>query len=148
MSNIEPSKFKFINFWVKESVFKLHGQADLELSFNLQPSGRIFPHLNQFELDLHLIISDRLDLLRIEVKSVSIFEVDDAESLSVDNKFLLINAPAIVYPYLRAYVATLTAQSGINALHLPAMNLTPMGEVLRKNISVIADGLAPSTEVL
>lgn len=38
------------------------------------------------------------------------------------SNFPRINAPAIAYPYLRAYVSNLTLQSGVNPAMLPTIN--------------------------
>lgn len=39
-----------------------------------------------------------------------------------NSHFILTNAPAIAYPYLRSYVSTVLLQSGYTPLTLPAIN--------------------------
>lgn len=39
-----------------------------------------------------------------------------------------VNAPAILYPFIRAYIATCTSQSGIPAVILPLINLAGNNE--------------------
>ena len=43
------------------------------------------------------------------------------------------NAPAIIFPYVRAYVSSLTVLSGIDAVNIPTMNLTSIAEDLKEN---------------
>ncbi len=135
MKQPEVSKFQFSNFVVQESFFQFIERGDYEFSFEFSPSGKVFPSLGQFELHLGLKLREKNDLVKIDIKTISFFSYEEEGSLA-DNKFFTTNAPAIVYPYIRAYIATLTAQSGIGTITMPAMNLSSLGDVLRKKISV------------
>ena len=129
------SKFKFNNFVVLESHFLIVERGDYEFSFKFKPSGKVYPSLGQFELYLDLQVREKNNLLKINVKTTSYFSYEEEGSLT-ENKFFTTNAPAIVYPYIRAYIATLSAQSGIGTITMPAMNLSPLGDILKNNISV------------
>jgi preprotein translocase subunit SecB len=48
--------------------------------------------------------------------------------------FLYLNAPAILFPYLRAYISTLTTLSGLDTYTLPTMNLSSLKDELEKSI--------------
>ena len=59
----------------------------------------------------------------LDIKAMFDFLTD--EEISEEFKqshFPRINAPAIAYPYLRAYVSNLTLQSGVNPAMLPTIN--------------------------
>lgn len=43
------------------------------------------------------------------------------------------NAPAIIFPYVRAYVTSLTVLSGIEAINIPTMNLSSIADDLKNN---------------
>lgn len=135
MKKPEISKFQFSNFIVRESHFAILERGEFEFTFEFSPSGKVYPSLGQFELYLDLKVHEKNDLVKVEVKTISFFTYEEEGSLA-DNKFFTMNAPAIVYPYIRAYIATITAQSGIGTITMPAMNLTPLGELLHKNIEV------------
>jgi len=49
--------------------------------------------------------------------------------------YFVVNAPAIVFPYIRSYISALTALSGLEAVNLPVMNLTSLKEELKNNIT-------------
>ncbi|MEZ3531658.1 MAG: protein-export chaperone SecB [Muribaculaceae bacterium] len=61
------------------------------------------------------------------------------ESINCDeaqrNAFLCHNAPAILFPYMRAYVSCVTAQSGMSPVIIPTINLRKEGENLLAQIS-------------
>lgn len=131
------SKFQFINFVVRESHFVFVERGEYEFSFEFDPSGKVYPDLGQFELHLNLKVQEKNSLVQIEIKTTSFFAYEEEGNLA-DNQFFTMNAPAIAYPYIRAYISTLTAQSGIGTITMPAMNLQPLGEVLRSKITVIS----------
>ena len=48
--------------------------------------------------------------------------------------FFTMNAPAIIFPYIRGYISMLTSLSGCGNVLLPTLNLTSLGEKLAQNI--------------
>lgn len=46
-----------------------------------------------------------------------------------------INAPAIMFPYIRAYISTLTALSGIDTVIVPTLMMAPLKEEILQSIS-------------
>lgn len=57
----------------------------------------------------------------ISVKFAGIFEKLGETAVPIDT-FKSINAPAIIYPFVREYVASLTLKAGIGNVLLPAVN--------------------------
>lgn len=134
----QPAKIQFINFLVNEShiVFKEPGEQKISIGF--LPSGVIFKDLNQFHLELAVNIREEADKFHINLKTTSIFEYPEEADLEVyKNSYFIVNAPAIVFPYLRAYISSLTALSGMPTLNLPTLNLSELGEGLKEKISEV-----------
>jgi len=77
-------------------------------------------------------------LFFIDVHTKSTFSYDKTVDLSeyLEGLFIL-NAPAIVFPYLRAYITNITTQSGMTPIILPTLNLTNLGENLKQKINVL-----------
>ena len=84
---------------------------------------KIFSDKNKFAFKIvfNLTINDIEYDLNIE----AMFNFKTDEEITEDFKnshFPKINAPAIAYPYLRAYVSNLTLQSGVTPVMLPTIN--------------------------
>ena len=84
---------------------------------------KLFSNKNKFTFKIifNLIINDREFDLNIE----AMFNFETDEEITEEFKtshFPKINAPAIAYPYLRAYVSNLTLQSGVTPVMLPTIN--------------------------
>jgi len=135
MSTIVNASFKFNDFLVKESHFVLNGAGEYEFELSMTPSGIVFPNQKRFQLQLEFGAVDQNGLAEIKVVALGFFHYEDIEDIS-NTPFFTDNAPAIVYPYIRAYISTLTAQAGIPTIILPTLNLRSMTDLLRQNISI------------
>lgn len=135
MKQVESARFQFVNFVVQESHIVLRERGEYEFKFEFEPSGVVYPALDQFELHLGLKIREKGERVEINLKTISIFEFDKKDGVG-DNPFFVTNAPAIVFPYIRAYIANLTAQSGIGTITMPTLNMQYLADELKKNIEI------------
>jgi preprotein translocase subunit SecB len=135
LSEIKNSGFRFLNFVVKESHIILNEQGEFNININFAPKGYIFSSLNQFHLELAVEITEASNKLNIKLITISVFEFEPGSDIDqYKSSFFTINAPAIVFPYIRAYISNLTTQSGLLAITLPTLNLSALGENLKANI--------------
>ena len=133
----QEAKIQFINFLVNESHIIFNEPGRHKISIKFSPKGRILKGLNQFHLNLGIDIQDEGKKFNINLETTSIFKYPEDADLDIymDSYFIL-NAPAIIFPYLRAYISTLTVLSGMPALTLPTLNLSDLGQELKNNIEV------------
>ena len=101
------------------------------------------PEKNSFDLSTSQFFSDDISksfsiFFEIEIRDVHfnlqleaifVFELDN----EIDENFKLsdfpkINAPAIAFPYLRAFISNLTLQSGFNPVVLPSINFVELAK--------------------
>lgn len=136
MSEVQKVSFRFANFFVRESHILLNEQGEFKIRVNITPKGYIFKSLNQFHLELNVDVQEETGKFNLTVKAISIFEFEQGANLEeYKSSMFVVNAPAIAFPYVRAYIATLTAQSGLFTVTLPTFNLTSLADDLEKNIS-------------
>jgi preprotein translocase subunit SecB len=133
---MENSQFQFQGFKIKRSLIDINDyDGDLDLSIKFNPSGILDKKQSIFILNLGVVIKDS-DKLNIEISSESFFKYSNIEEDKLGN-FLYLNAPAIMFPYIRAYISSLTVLSGINPINLPTLNLSGLKSELESNISVL-----------
>lgn len=65
--------------------------------------------------------------LKILVSMTGLFEKEDTISIS-NEQFVKVNAPAIIYPYVRQHIRTLSLESGIPSIILPIVNFVALYE--------------------
>lgn len=135
---MENSFFQFDNFIIQKSYFELNQKEDIgELSVEFNSEGKLDFDKGRFNLELGIFISDSAETLKIEIESIGYFNFKNLDRDSLPN-FPYVNAPAILFPYLRAYISSLTTLSGIRPVVLPTLNLTSLREDLESNVEEVS----------
>jgi preprotein translocase subunit SecB len=131
----KKSSFQFQGYKVLKSLIELNGINNEELTLNFEPKGVLNNVHNTFTLEMLVHIFDEAKNINIEV----IFEGEYNIVERDDNlkSFLFTNAPAILFPYIRAFISTLTALSGSSQITLPTMNLSNLKDKLSNNLTEI-----------
>lgn len=136
MSNITP-KLSFNKFIVKDSRISFYHINDFDINIDFKTTGLVLKSEKKFILLLETTITEKMESFNINIKSESIFDFSNLEDLELlMDSFFVVNAPAITFPYIRAYISGLTALSGLPTITLPTLNLTKIGESLKKNITI------------
>lgn len=134
----EKSKFSFKGYTISRSLIELSEEVDVEkLSIKFNSSGEIDNTNGEYKLTLKVFVTDTDNSLNIEITAEGLYSFDISEDQHALNGFFYVNSSAILFPYIRAHIATLSALSGISAITLPAMNLTALGKQLKENTITI-----------
>lgn len=127
------SKFRLKNYVIDKSIFDYNGEeVNSERNIGFDVKGLIKKD-NLFELTLITKIVDENKALKIFVQVVATYEFSSDITQKTLSDMFYKNAPAIIFPYVRAYVSSLTVLSGIDAVNIPTMNLTSIAEDLKEN---------------
>lgn len=113
----ESFKFKQVQNHPSEDTFKLSFYNDYDKTNELY-------FLVKFDISLK-----SKEGFTLSLSYVAYFETDDA--INDDFKtshFVKVNAPAIAYPFLRSFIATLVVNSGHEAVILPTINFQALSE--------------------
>ncbi|WBV59480.1 protein-export chaperone SecB [Chryseobacterium camelliae] len=98
---------------------------NLQIAFN--PSGEFEVEKSLFNLkfDFEAKSDDTKNpFINIEFKAV--FKFENVKNIEEIPPYFYRNAIAIVFPYVRAFVSTVTLQANIPPVVLPTMNLSPL----------------------
>lgn len=140
MKESQGSSFQFKGFRVTHSLIDIKDvEGDKKLSIAFNPKGVIDKKESAFTLFLNVSVSDISKSLNIEMDAEAKYLFNYNESSENLNNYFYINAPAILFPYLRAYISALTALSGVPTITLPTLNLTSLGDDLKDNTEVKED---------
>lgn len=120
------AKFQFLGYKVIESNIKLNNPVEGEnnLSVNFTQTAGVDEQNRKMKLILDTVIEDPNHTIDIHVKTEGYFEFATEIDDTLKKNFFTQNAPAILFPYIRAYVSALTALSGIPSIILPTLNLS------------------------
>ncbi len=93
----------------------------------------LFKDEKKFILLLGISVSDKKKFFNMDIEAEATFEYDNMDDDKLE-KFLIMNAPALLFPYIRAYISNITALSGISTVLLPTLNMTGLSDILKNNI--------------
>lgn len=115
-------KIQLDNWKILNLNFSFKEEERLENSFDLS-TGNFFPENEDKSFGVGFEIEIKDKKFDLTVEAIFMFQVDEL----ISEKFKLsdfpkINAPAIAFPYLRAYISNLTLQSGFEPVMLPSIN--------------------------
>ena len=122
----QEAQFRFIDFKVIKSIyqidvpkFKQGGKLDVNFKF---PAELGYAQGQPIAFPMEVLIENEDKSLRIQVGIIGVFESD--VDITKEKSFIEVSAPAIIFPYIRAYVSNLTSMSGIQPILLPTYNMT------------------------
>ncbi len=102
---------------------------------DIDPKGYLNEKERQFQLQLTCNV--KTQDYEANVVIIGNFGFEQHVSLKTLENYFYINSSAILFPYLRAYLSSLTSLSGYKTLTLPLLNLSGLGDTLRKNTEKI-----------
>jgi preprotein translocase subunit SecB len=139
MIESNKSAFQFDNFKIIRSIFdRKDGEISKKINIGFLPSAKYFKAKGKFVLLLNVKIFDANKLLNIEVIAEAEYTLKGTAEGKLISNYFYINAPAILFPYIRAYISTLTTLSGYSSpITLPTMNLASLAKDLEKNTEII-----------
>lgn len=140
MQDVQKAAFQINDYSVKSFTFirPLAGAEGLEVEFN--PSGSYTEADGKFImlLDFTASFKKEKELAKfVECSFETIFEFPNKPKFEEMPDYFYRNALGIVFPYLRAFISTLTFQSNIKPLILPLLNLTSLDNKFKKQTEVI-----------
>ena len=114
--SLKESKVQEMNFSIIKNDDRKKDSFDLKTS-------QTFPEEEKRRFDLFFEINIKDKDFDFNIIMLFIFELDDdiTEEFKISD-FPKINAPAIAFPYLRAFISNVTLQSGFNPVMLPSIN--------------------------
>ncbi|MFP4023087.1 MAG: protein-export chaperone SecB [Thiohalospira sp.] len=135
----ESTPFSFDYFLIQKSnIERLKLEEIGQMNIDIDLHGYVYIKNKTYQLDMITKVWDEKEVFKSEVHGVGFFEFEDIEDKNIDSFFYL-NAPAILFPYIRAYIASLTALSGFNPITLPTLNLESLKEKLKENTEYIEE---------
>ncbi len=138
MEETKKADFQFKGFVIKKSLIELNDSREKrKLDIKIHPSGLINKTENTYELTLRLEVNEKGANAHIDVEAIGKYTFVNNLGDNMLNGFFFLNAPAILFPYLRSYISTLTTLSGTAPINLPTLNLTGLRGQLKQNTKTI-----------
>ncbi len=116
------SPLKLDTLIISESSFRRSEEVLRSARLDVNVKRKIDEHSpDHYKITLELLIVDDAHQLELRVKCVACFTTKQNNNALIEK-----NAIAIMFPYVRSYVSTMTSQPGMSPIVLPPMNIAAM----------------------
>lgn len=138
MSKITNASFQLGSFKFTKLLIDLdEADPNSEIQISFDPSG-VF-HIADKRFDLTIIFRAKFenstdDFIRTSLTGSFLFE--DVDSFEGVPDFFYRNSIAILFPYIRAFISSITVQANILPVVLPTLNLSSLESRLREQTEV------------
>ncbi|MCC6684952.1 MAG: protein-export chaperone SecB [Bacteroidia bacterium] len=134
MNEIKPAAFSFEKFEVINFSYSKASNSTNELKLELTPSG-VYESLEgvfRLKFDFYAYSQDK-ETSEIKATIMAYFLFEDKPDFNELPPYFYNNSMALVFPYLRAFISTLTLQANVTPIILPVINLTGFESELKEN---------------
>lgn len=137
MNNKEVA-FRLVNYKFTKAILNFDIPEDAEFVIDFKPSGKLKEIEGTYDLSFDTIVKcEETDTIIVEVSCIAQFSFMDRIKFEEIPDFFYPNSLAILFPYIRAFVSTLSLQANSSPMILPTVNLMGLTEELRDNTSVV-----------
>ncbi|NQV18821.1 MAG: protein-export chaperone SecB [Armatimonadetes bacterium] len=107
-------------FWRNPSLPK---ELNINLDFKVKRSIENEKGIIELDTFLSLQDSEKVKHVKLELKYVGLFSIIESEKNMELEHFLENNAPALLVPYIREQISSITSKAGILPVILPPLNI-------------------------
>src|SRR5665213_1181328 len=122
------SLFRLSEIYLLESIFKRNANIDFKDPAFKNNANISVDHQVLENQTLHITVTldfvagkKRLKEISAKIKMMGVFKCDAEPVIPID-KFATANGPAIMFPFLREHLASITLKAGISPILLPSVN--------------------------
>ena len=136
---MERASFRLVDYHFDKIVLDLGNlKPNSEFNIDFIAAGKYYPSTSKYLLEFTF----KANIDSSESDNILIHCVAEYEFQNVSNKeeipsFFYANSIAILFPYIRAFVSTVTLQANVKPLMLPTMNLSSLNSELANNTTVV-----------
>lgn len=130
----QNASFQLVEFLIEKSLIQRKPNKDQDpIQIDIKPSGYYSKDSKKFQLALDVVLTTKSERVFADVRAIGLFLIEKEGDKGLDDFFCL-NAPAILFPHVRAYLYALTSLSGMGTVVIPTLNLTYLKDQLQESI--------------
>jgi len=140
MIEAEKAAFNLVKFSVTSfSYNKSKKTQTKQLKLKFEPSGKYFSKEGRFDLSIDFMGYEEGSKRTPVLKMTCVAEFKFPSNLALEDiqPYFYTNSIAIVFPYLRSFISTLTLQANSGVIMLGLINFTNMAQPLKENTIIV-----------
>lgn len=134
---MEKASFRLESYRFVKAEIDFNIPKGTELSILFSPKGIFHSDSKLYELDFDVVVKcPEVDKDVVKVSCVANFSFDQIDTLGQIPDYFYPNSLAIMFPYIRAFVSTISLQANVQPIVLPTINLMGITTELKNNTVV------------
>lgn len=138
MKEVKKASFSFDTYKIIKFKYDNPSSEIDTITYAINPSGRFFSKTGIFILEFEFVVkygeNNESELLRLTTQGE--FNFGGELNYSDVPDFFFKNSIAIVFPYIRAFVSTLTSLANVKTLTLGLLNFSGLEDIFKENTTV------------
>lgn len=135
---MEKAAFKLDSYRFAKAFLNFNIPNDTELNISFNPRGRFYEHEGRYELDFDVKVECKeTNTVVVDISCNASFSFEGIVSINEIPEFFYPNSLAIIFPYVRAFVSTLSLQANVQPIVLPTINLMGLTGELKGKTEVV-----------
>lgn len=133
--NAEKAAFSFNRYIIRKVSFlePIENQSAVSIEFDASGEYDVSTKTYRVDLRFYAKYGEKNDKILIDLTAEGYFIFENEISLEEIPEYFYPNSMAILFPYLRAFVTTITAVGNAKPFILPTFNLSTLTQPLRDN---------------
>lgn len=135
---MEKAAFKLDSYSFTQAHLDFNIPYKSELNISFKPKGKFYSKEKRYDLNFDVYIKCKeTNTTVINVSCIASFTFEGQISINEIPDYFYPNSLAILFPYIRAFVSTISLQANVSPVLLPTINLMGLTEDLKKETEVI-----------
>lgn len=136
MKQTDTAKFKLDNYKIVKFYYSNPTVGVEDVNITIDPSGKYVEADGAFTLYAKLCVfanDTTAENSFITADVVAYFSFREKPPFNDIPEYFYPNSIAIIFPYIRAFITTITAVANVKTLILPTLNLFGLADILKEN---------------
>ena len=135
---MEKATFKLDNYHFTKASLDFNIPTDAELNISFNPKGVFYAKDARYDLVFDVTVECvETNTEVVKVSCEASFSFGNKLSIEDIPDYFYPNSLAIVFPYVRAFVSTISLQANVRPVVLPTINLMGLTEKLKEQTQII-----------
>lgn len=131
---VSKAAFRLEKYHFSKVQINLENKTSNDLDVSFEPSGKFITNESTYELKINFkAVSNGNKDEFVTIECVSVFRFENVQNFDEIPSYFYRNSIAIVFPYIRAFISTVTLQANFPPIVLPTMNLSSLEKPLKDN---------------
>lgn len=131
---MQKAAFSLERYRFEKVFIDFSNKTSNDLNIGFVPSGKFFKDKSLYELIFVFeAYTETSEQPFVKIECIAEFQFEDNVDFDSIPTYFYRNSIAILFPYIRAFIGTVTLQANIPPIVLPTMNLSSLEIPLREN---------------